>query len=481
MRKRLFGTVVSLILALTMVIVSAGCGEKTTSSNVAVDDGFFTDDETVISKESTGSSNADSKSGTESSNSGGGKITTPAVEGNSWKDVLKKMPTSLEGTTVTVYNWNPMKEYTGAPAVIKKFEKETGITVKWLTQSYNTYLSQMASKVASGQSPDVVRLRTPQPTGLVSLQPISASGYDFTDKAWDQQTMKDYTYNGKVFATSLANTHIGSAVAVYYNKSLISKYDLEDPYQLWKGGKWTLSKMLEMSRSYKKSAKADFAIGGHDYQGFANMYGVQGPIALKNGKFVNMLKDITFINVTKQVADWRNTESIYRGWGADEFNNSECLFWIGSAIYGRKNNAYFQSLKSAGSLNSVPCPQVDGQSEYYQPMGEYEAYGIAKGAKNATAVPYFLRYWLDPANYDMNSFFCSKQALEVYNWTNSQKNRIWETPYKTPVEYLGGEDDTFGKEYATINGSQMISFLDRTYSDINSRIELWNNLVTKLG
>ena len=57
-------------------------------------------------------------------------------------------------------------------------------------------------------------------------------------------------------------------------------------------------------------------------------------------------------------------------------------------------------------------------------MSEYEAYGFAKGAKNATGAAYFLRYYLDPASYDSKTFFCSEEAKEVYEYAMKQPNRV---------------------------------------------------------
>lgn len=480
-------SVLALSLAALMMFSAAACGKKVdnSSSNPANDDDLFADTEITISSDSqSGSTTGDGKTSNSTSgsqgSSGGSTGGSTAVGGKSWKDVLSSMPSSLRGTTLTVYNWNALKEYTGAPAAVKAFEKQTGITVKWITQNYRTYLSQLASKVAADQAPDLVRTNTPKPSGLLSLQSITATGYDFSDAAWDQQTMKDYTYTGKVYATSLKGTHVGSAAVVLYNKSLIAKYDLEDPYQLWKSGKWTFTKFLDIARAYKKASKADFAIGGGEYEFYANLYGVQGPLKYDGTKFVNMLKDSTFINITKTMADLRNTESVFRGWGSDEFNNGECLFWFNGAIYARKDNAYFQNLKSAGSLNIVPAPTIEGQSTQYQPMTEYEAYGISQGAKNAKAAPYFLRYFLDPANYDMNSFFSSKQALEVYNYAMSQPNRIWATPYKENTEFLGDNHDEFAKGYGTINGSQVITFFDTNYAVMDNRAKEYNSQLAKM-
>ena len=121
-------------------------------------------------------------------------------------------------------------------------------------------------------------------------------------------------------------------------------------------------------------------------------------------------------------------------------------------------------------------PAVDGQKTYYQGKGEYEAYAIAKGAKNPEAVPYFLRYYLDGGNYDLNSFFCNKQNLEVYQWCMSQKDTIWSTYYENA-------EDTFGDGKTgllSLQGNQIKSFIDSNAYMIDNRVKNFNNLLSQM-
>ena len=106
----------SLFLAAAFIFTCAACGNKNTGSQESdIDGDFFTDDEVVISNDTDG---ADSKTGDSDSNAAGNSsANTPKgnkIGGKSWKEVLAGMPKKLRGTTVTVYNWNPAYEYSGA-------------------------------------------------------------------------------------------------------------------------------------------------------------------------------------------------------------------------------------------------------------------------------------------------------------------------------------------------------------------------------
>ncbi len=516
--KNTFKTLLSLLLVLVMVFSVAGCGnsgaEESTPTN-AVDDDFFTDveDEIETSSEAQTSSETDSK--TESNNDGqntsgtdskteqtssGDKTESkneqassevsnkdetssqatsnaaPTVDSDSWEGMLASMPKSLRGSKLVVVNWNPVSEYTGASAAIKEFEKQTGISVEWTTVEHGVYTTRLATMVASNNSPDVVRTRTPNPAWLQSFQSIDAAKFDFSGKVWDQTLMKDYTVNGVTYATSLVGTHIGSVDMMFYNKDLISKYDYEDPYALWKSGKWTMNKFVSMCKDFKKDSGEDYGCTGIYWQGWSQLYGIAGPVGYDGSKYYSNLSDSKFLTVTQQIADWYNTDNVLAVGRAEVFDAAQSLFYAGGSVYLRRNNSYFGSLKSAGTLYVVPMPAIDGQSKYYQGKDEYEAYAIARGAKNPEAVPYFLRYYLDPENYDLNAFFCNKQNLEVYEWCMSQKNTIWSTYYENT-------EDTFAdkKEGLTgLQGNQVKSFLDSNSYMIDNRVKNFNKLVSQL-
>ncbi len=474
--KKNIKAILSVLLVLVMVFSFAGCGdsgEKPAESTADMTDDFFTDTESVIGND------ASSKTDTTQSD---GEQSIPEdnkVGGKSWAEVLAAMPKSLRGTTITMYNWNAAGEYSGAPAVIQQFEKDTGIKINWMTVNYDDYYSKLTSLIASGEAPDVVRTLTPNAQGLKTFQPISVTGYDFSDEAWDQTLMKDYSVNGKIYATSLKNTHIGSVRMLHYNKALIEKYDLEDPYQLWKNGKWTWEKFLDICKDFVSESKAEFAVGGRGWEVWTEMFGVRGPIGYDGSKYYSAIGDSNFITVTQEIADLYNTSKLFKQWSSDEFNQGECLFWGGASVFARRNNAYFGNLKSAGTLYSVPLPAVEGQSTYYQGRDEYEAYAISSGAKNPQAVPYFLRYFLDAANYNMSSFFCNSQTLEVYNWCMSQENNIWATYYSS-MSFFGADANDKFSEIEQLKGNQIKSFVDSNASVINSRVKRLNEALEKV-
>ena len=464
---------ITMLLAVMMLLTVAGCGssDKTKqTSDAAANDDFFADDVTVVESDSK-----DKKEDSKSKKKENANVPQEnKVGGKSASEVLASMPSKLKGSKLTVYNWNPASEYTGAPTVIQQFEKKTGIKVEWKTINFEVYTTRLASLIASGNSPDLVRTRTPSSTRLTSFQPLSVTKFDFSDEAWDQILMKDYSVNGVPYATSLRNTHLGSVAMMFYNKSLINKYDLENPYTLWKNGKWTMSKFVKMCKDYKAASNEAFGCVGWTYNAWNQLYGVAGPIGYDGTKYFSNLSNNKYLTSTVAIADYFNTSKLFGEGRAEVFDANRALFYAGASVYARRKNSYFGSVKAAGSFYAVPMPTVDGQSTYYQPRDEYEAYAIAKGAKNPEAAPYFLRYFLDGANYDLSNFFCNKQNLEVYNWCMSQKNTIWS---------LGDGGEIFNNRENGIyskRGNQIKSFIDSNAAEINQMVKKYNEALADL-
>lgn len=467
---------VALCLAIVLAFAIVGCGAKkeTSSDGEITNDDFFADDVTVTSDTDEGKN---AGGGTKTGNGSGKKNEVPnanKVGGKSADDVLASMPKKLRGTTLTMYNWNPASEYTGAPTVIQEFEKKTGIKFNWQTVNFEVYTTRLASLIASGSSPDLVRTRTPDSTRMTAFQPLSTANFDFSDEAWDQVLMKDYSVNGVVYATSLKNTHLGSVAMMFYNKSLIEKYDFENPYTLWKNGKWTVSKFIQMCKDYKAASKESLACVGWTYNVWNQLYGVAGPVGYDGTKYYSNLLDNRYLTSTIEVADYFNSSQLFGEGRAEIFDQGKNLFYAGASVYARRKNSYFGSVKAAGSFYAVPMPAVDGQSTYYQPRDEYEAYAIAKGAKNPEAVPYFLRYFLDGSNYDLSGFFCNKQNLEVYNWCMSQTNTIWSLG-DGGESFMNSEDGIYRKQ-----GNQIKSFIDSNSAEIDAVVKSRNDAIGNL-
>ena len=481
--KKTIKSIFAMLLILCMVFTIVGCGEANTESTPNTDDDFFKDtivDNAGQNNEDVASDDAASDTTNNDKPSNQGSVSTVIpdankVGGKPWKDVLASMPKKLRGTSMTVYNWNPATEYTGAPAVMDEFTKQTGIKVKWVTVPFDSYFTKIPAVIASGKNiPDVVRARGPLPENMVTYQPLYTSNYDFSDEAWDKKILDLYTMNGVPYAASLQNTHIGAIDVMFYNKSLIDKYDLEDPYKLWKKGKWNWEKYLDMCREYKTLSESDAASCGEGWWwSYVSIFDIDSAIAFDGKKFYNNMGDKDFLTVHQELGKLYNEENLFAFGQEPEFSKGIRLFSIGTSVHMRRKNSYFGSLKSENILYAVPMPARKGE-KYVVGLSEAEAYAITNGAPNPEAVPYFLRYFLDGANYELSTYFCNEQNLEVYNYCMSQKNRKYVFMYPQEIKAV----DSTGLIGQT--SDQMKSYIDANMGTIDKIVKEYNNTMKKI-
>ncbi len=428
MKKLIHSTITSL-LAVSLLLSAAGCGKTETSSGSSeIPESSVTDEvssETtpvVIGGDVTGQQ--ETSGGTTASGSTGGKNNTTTT--------ATAYPSELKGTTIEVFNWNPASEYPELSNLIKQFEKDSGVKVKWTIAAYADYNVELAARVAANNAPDVLRFICANVAELELTQPLANSGYDFSGAEWDQQLMKFYTVNGKAYAANRANSLVGSPYLLTYNKNLISQYDFEDPYQLWKKGKWTWETFVDMCQEFYKANGKQYP-GCLMYKPDSTMLvnGYQGAIGYENGRYnVKNLSDSKCVKLWEECYTLNNNGTFSATtWDRPGFESGKYLFMENMAIHLRTSNPYFAEMKSEGILGVVPYPIIKGNSKVYTGIGEYEAYGIAKGAKNAKAVPYYLNYVLNSDNYNKDKFFFSSQTLEVYEYVMNKTTRVQHTRY----------------------------------------------------
>lgn len=463
--KNKFRIIVSFLLVLVMVMSFCSCGNSgdEVSSDETVDNisDVGTSDSTSSETDASSSTNSPLRPGSGGSNSTTqGNSGTTGNTGAEWKAMLAKMPAELKGTTITIYDWNPISDYTGAAQVVEKFTKETGIKVKWITGSYDNYPTEVSGRIAAKKSPDVIRLGSGPEYRFLSLtQPLSVSGFDYSGSAWDKEVAKLYTVNGKQYAAAIKNTLFQDTKVYYYNRSYISQYNLQDPYQLYKKGKWTWSAFTDMCKQFNKVSGKIGVVWAY-VQDYHSQIGVQHTY-WDGTKYVNNMKNSKIVDAWKVVmpfiSDGLSTKTYY-----DEsvFSTGNALFNVNGYHGMRKSDHHFKDMKAVGNLGVVPPPTVEGVKNYIS--SAFEARAICKGAQNPKAVPYFLYYFLNAENYDENSMFFDKTSLEVYKYCRDYKDKIC-------VPDLLGKANI--EELVKLPVDQMPGFLDRKYNTVKAAVD----------
>ena len=140
----------------------------------------------------------------------------------------------------------------------RKVEDDLGIKLELyeMTNDDRNSIDKLNRMITAGD--DEVQAALPLTTALTKLlgNPSlltdleSIPTLDLTHSWWDSKSTEEYTIGGKCYAA------IGDAcffmkcapIVDFFNKQLISEYKLDDPYKLVSEGKWTVDKLMEMSR-----------------------------------------------------------------------------------------------------------------------------------------------------------------------------------------------------------------------------------------
>jgi len=407
---------ICLLMATIMVFCLAGCGGSSNNKLIDAGEENFDIEGNVIGGEGNAAGDAAGNAAGGNQGSSGGKVNAAAIPNAdklTWKQLVSQIPKELKGTTVTMYNWNESKQYTGSEKVIKDFEKQTGIKVKWVVGGYDDYNSKISAMINAKNSPDLIRMYNNDIHRMYLCEDVkSATGFDFKGDIWDQKVSKAYTIKGKVYAVNRQNTFWNQPKVMMYKKSTIEDLKLDDPYVIWKQGKWTWDAFIDLCKDYlklKPNGNAWISYNAMDYKAFSGY----NMIALENGKFVNKINDNNIYKSLQQLCNLKSQGILAQAVRDQKVFKDNALFMTFNSIANRRTNSNLMEVKAEDDLYCVPIPDIKGR-EKVQEYSELEAYGIPKGAKNGAAAYYFLRYFLDSDNYDANEVFCNKQAYDVY-------------------------------------------------------------------
>lgn len=108
--------------------------------------------------------------------------------------------------------------------------------------------------------------------------PIDELPYvDLSKPWWDKDVNQGFSIKGHLMMINgdISPYSFNLTACMYFNKKLFDKYDLEYPYQLVRDGKWTLDKLIELTKDFTADTDGDGKItadGGSDVFGLTAWY-----------------------------------------------------------------------------------------------------------------------------------------------------------------------------------------------------------------
>jgi len=262
--------------------------------------------------------------------------------------------------------------------------KETLVTLNDITNSIMA--GDNAFDIALIKGADALNLA--QQKSIYDLKELQYINFD--KPYWDQNAKTQLTMANKLYigVGDFMTTHIDETIVMFFNKSLVTDYELENPYDLIEKDQWTFDKMFELGQSVIHDINGDGKYDDNDRFAFLSWSGVGYPymflasgekylsknaddipeIAFNSERFVSMFeKVVTMMHSDNDTffydANVRsNTKGISNNHRVQEimFPGNQALFWV-------ECTSWAKALRDMDAdFGIVPSPKYDeAQTRYY--------------------------------------------------------------------------------------------------------------------
>lgn len=403
---------------------------------------------------------------TDSNTSSGSKNSNTVFADDPYSDI----PSSLKGSTVKMVVWYEMPEE--EKAVLDAFTAKTGIKVE-VTETAGTtaYTEKIVSLMSSNMAPDIIAFNSdtnfPGWTSSV-LQPLDKNIFRLDDKIWDKSVMDALKVGDNYYGVNIAGSFTNDSMYVlYYNDTLLKNYGITTPRSYYEQGNWNWDTLNEVLAKIKSGINGVVPISF--FKTFPVMWSAGTDFVSYDGnKMSSNLTDTKIVDAYSMMSDWLHKGYyIDNGYAANELSNGKSAMLCGITYGMKSNNGWWSENKGlqTGKLDAVPFPSPKG-SETTVPT-DCKLWGTAKGSANPEGAAYCLRYFLDPANYDMDSLFL-----------NANLKKTFEDIQKMPkqINYSQGVISYVDAQSYNVLNFQLIT---ADSSQVNVALDSYSNIVTK--
>lgn len=345
---------------------------------------------TACSEGSGGGSgtNTDDGAGTSSTVGSFTEATAPPIDENA------------ETGTIKYFTYETNFEDASAELIALFGTRYNGEIVVDATATSNTYFEMLGTRIATGDSPDMVRyewISFPHGMSYNMFTPLD-DYIDLDSDLWAgiKDMAENFAYNGKHFYVP---HHIGTSFALNYNNRVLEENGLPDPMDMVQDNTWTWSAFEDMLKQWKDIDPVNHIC----YNGVGGMSFVattgQKIIDIKDGQIINNLRNadiqrcMTWLEGLRKngllgATAEQQANGVSNGYvGPDAAFKDGNLLFLGMEpfwSFGAAKEAFYKD-KATEDMKFVPFPRDEQADKYYQATDTF-GYMIPAGAKNVKGV-----------------------------------------------------------------------------------------------
>lgn len=368
--------------------------------------------------------------------------TTPEIE----EPLQLEDPVDITGTEIvwlSDYDLNP-KEGDNRSVALSLFEDVFGGSIRYVHSSARNKFTTLSEMILSGEEVDMFEYEQEEfPKGAVSNQYQPLDPYfrsmGMNTGIWNgmYDVIDSLEYKGEhyVIPYSLSNPSV-----LTYSRKMIDDYKLDDPYELYKEGKWDWNAFMEISESFSNKTN-QYAVNG-DIGSMLIHSGGERIVNYKNGKLINNINNAS-VRYAELLMQSMYDKALYSTVWNEHYTADTLFFAYDSWTLGASN-----VMNPDMDLMVVPAPRAPEADKNYITC-DFDAKMLVKNSTKGDAVATYIQCERIVATQPEYVQGAKEYALvpEVYS-DGSLKSYITEEQYDALQEFIDTSEVTPVFDYA---------------------------------
>lgn len=398
----------------------------------------------------------------------------------------------LENKTIkflSTWDINPDSSGKNVPVELAVFQEKYGGEIESKIVNWDERYEQLAYSINGGEGIDFFPAGELDclPKGAIKDMFVPVDDYiDFNSPLWaDVKDINDrFMWNDKHY---IMCTEISSDCVMIYNRSYMDEYGFEQPYNLYKEGKWTWDALADMLEKFCNEDEQKYGLDGWYFEAAISKTTGVPYIDMNNGQIINNLRDSSIERVQNYMYSLNRSgcvmdKSKFEWQEHPEFiaSGKELLYPCGLwTLYCEP--AQWKE-RFGEDVFFVPMPRDPEADKYYMPAS-FNGYVMVKGGTNPEGVVRFVESKRFTLLDDTINKISNNQFKNDYGWSDeliAMKNEVEKATRENPVFdfYRGVSNDVEllidSAEYgirASMYGKPWSETLDTGYDTVNQLID----------